>query len=204
MPGHDHDGIEQCINQWINETAKLLQDLSSVDKELMDALHGLSEEAAIKLCEQFIGVENGTLTIMDEIIPCIKYDAAIRALDLSPKGTLSISVYYQSHLQTCVNMAWGYVCNSLSSDTDNMTMASALMLLGTTKRKRDSLVDHLQFFRCRTFCQLYNLLREFGDFLNETWNNNNAAHGERIRGERIRENMKSKRLIAHGRQVQLF
>ena len=188
MAAH-HDSIEQSIKQWIEKSAKILANLTSVHQELMDVFHDVSEVAAVKLCEQFIGVENGTFSITDEIIPCISYDAAIRALDFSPNCTLSISVYYRSHLQLSIELAWRYVCQSLDSLSVNISMRSALMLLGTTKRRNDSLVDKNQFFRCRTFRQLYSLLREFGAFLDKTWNNNNVDRvqcGKRIRLDRKR------------------
>lgn len=185
----DHDRIEQSIKQWIEKSSKILANLTSVHQELMDVFNTVSEVAVVKACEKFTGVENGILKITDEIIPCISYDAAIRALDFSPKCTLSISAYYQFYLKDSIELAWRYVCQSRGSLPVNISMKSALVLLGTTKRKNDSRVDKHQFHRCRTFRQLYRLLREFGSFLEKTWNNNNvdkAQSGKRLRLDRKR------------------
>ena len=180
--------IEQSIERWIKKMAKIMMKIPAVNNELL-AFDGVSDEIGIDQCEQYIGVETGTIKVKEDIIRCISYDAAIHALDFSsgyPRS--SISQYYQYHLRAPIELAWRFVCKSISSVTDKICETSALLLIGITKGNA-ALVDSHQFFRCRTFLAVYTLLHQLGKFLLEAWDNNNsvsARAGKRIRPNRMR------------------
>ena len=200
-----HIGIGQSMKIWIEKMGKIIANIPPVNNELLGkiianippvnnellVLDGVSEEAGIDQCEQYIGVEKGTIEIKEDIIHCISYDAAIHALDLSSGSTsrTSISQYYKYHLQPPIQLAWSFVCKSISSATDNICERSALLLIGITKTRSTAYVDRHQFFRCRTFREVYNLLHKLGKFLLQAWENDNsvkASVGKRIRLNRMR------------------
>jgi len=141
---------------------------SLITKKLNVAVATVSEDEIGLVCDEILGLPEGTNSTINDILICrVNFDAVVKAVQSDSLDSISMTgeVFYAHYMESTVRRTWELLCchqnQKYNINTTEIGTTGALHLFDL---KWNVLVRR-PFLHCQSFHGLYQYLKQFWEFL---------------------------------------